>query len=77
MGFWGGSKGNSRRHIASVNMVLIGTRTRCDHISPTQAPLATVRRHVKLPPWRHEELPPLREGDLRDGELERGFSAGL
>jgi len=36
-----------------------------------------VRRHVKLPPWRHEELPPLREGDLRDGELERGFSAGL
>ncbi len=38
---------------------------------------ASVRRHVKLPPWRHEELPPLREGDLRDGVLERGYSAGL
>jgi hypothetical protein len=41
LGFWGGSSGERRCHIAPLSMVLIVTPPRCDQITPALTPLAT------------------------------------
>ena len=60
-GFWGGSKGARRCHIASLSMVLIVTPPRCDQITSPLSPLAT-RPSVAGPdptigPWHGHDTP--------------------